>query len=136
MDFIAMESDQKLRGGYYTPEDLAHFLTQWIAPSAGTRVLEPSCGDGAFFPTLEGTSATVTAFELSPEEAAKASARGLPDCTIHNRDFLSWALEAERGQFDAVVGNPPFIRYQYLPADFQANAEWSCRAYVPVSFEQ
>ena len=123
MNFIALESEQKLRGGYYTPDDLARFLTRWIAPSAGARVLEPSCGDGAFFPMLEGSGATVTAFELSPEEAAKASARGLPNCAIHNRDFLGWALEAERGQFDAVIGNPPFIRYQYLPADFQANAE-------------
>lgn len=123
MNFIALESEQKLRGGYYTPDDLAHFLTQWITPTAGTRVLEPSCGDGAFFPTLEGSGAFVTAFELSPEEAAKASAHGLAGCAVHNRDFLGWALEAESGQFDAVVGNPPFIRYQYLPADFQANAE-------------
>ena len=123
MNFIALETEQKLRGGYYTPDDLAQFLTRWIAPTAGTRVLEPSCGDGAFFPSLLGTEAEVTAFELAPEEAAKAAARGLPDCTVHNRDFLAWALANEGGQFDAVVGNPPFIRYQYLPADFQANAE-------------
>jgi adenine-specific DNA methylase len=42
---------------------------------------------------------------------------------VHNRDILEWALANEGGQIDAVVGNPPFIRYQYLPADFQANAE-------------
>lgn len=123
MNFIALETEQKLRGGYYTPGDLAQFLTRWVAPTAGTRVLEPSCGDGAFFPTLQGTGAIVTAFELEPEEAAKASARGLSDCTVHNRDFLGWALESRGGQFDAVVGNPPFVRYQYLPAAFQANAE-------------
>lgn len=123
MNFIALESEQKLRGGYYTPEDLAAFLNRWIAPTAGTRVLEPSCGDGAFFPTLQGTGASVTAFELAPEEAAKAAARGLPDCIVHNRDFLGWALESRDGLFDAVVGNPPFVRYQYLPAAFQANAE-------------
>ena len=123
MNFIALESEQKLRGGYYTPDDLAAFLNRWVAPTAGTRVLEPSCGDGAFFPSLQGTGAEVTAFELAPEEAAKASARGLPDCTVHNRDFLGWALESRGGQFDAVVGNPPFVRYQYLPAAFQANAE-------------
>lgn len=27
MNFIALESKQKLRGGYYTPNDLAAFLT-------------------------------------------------------------------------------------------------------------
>ncbi|WP_170326772.1 N-6 DNA methylase [Ruegeria arenilitoris] len=123
MNFIALESEQKLRGGYYTPDDLAQFLTRWIAPSSGTRILEPSCGDGAFFPSLKSSNATVTAFELSPEEAEKAKARGLPNCIIHNRDFLGWALQAQPSQFDAVIGNPPFIRYQYLPAAFQANAE-------------
>lgn len=123
MNFIALESKQKLRGGYYTPNDLAAFLTRWVAPTKGSRVLEPSCGDGAFFPTLEGTGAIVTAFELAPEEAAKATERGLPDCIVHNRDFLGWALESPDGLFDAVVGNPPFVRYQYLPAAFQANAE-------------
>ena len=123
MNFIALETEQKLRGGYYTPLDLAQFLTKWIAPTKDTRVLEPSCGDGAFFPSLEGKNASVTAFELAEEEAAKARSRGLPNCKIHNRDFLEWALEAKRQQFDAVIGNPPFIRYQYLPSDFQANAE-------------
>lgn len=123
MNFIALESEQKLRGGYYTPLDLAQFLTRWIAPNENMRVLEPSCGDGAFFPSLEGSHASVTAFELAEEEAAKARSRSLPKCKVHNRDFLEWALEAKRKQFDAVIGNPPFIRYQYLPADFQANAE-------------
>jgi len=123
VNFIALESKQKLRGGYYTPNDLAQFLTRWIAPTKQTHILEPSCGDGAFFQSLEGTGAKVTAFELSPEEAAKADARGLPKCTVHNRDFLEWALESKSGQFDAVIGNPPFIRYQYLPEVFQTNAE-------------
>ena len=123
MNFIQFESEQKLRGGYYTPADLASFLTRWVKPTAGTKILEPSCGDGAFFEALKGTGAKVTAFELSHEEAAKAASRGLADCTIQNRDFLGWAVNAEDGQFDAVVGNPPFIRYQYLPAEFQANAE-------------
>jgi len=123
MNFIALETEQKLRGGYYTPSDLARFLTRWAAPSAGTRVLEPSCGDGAFFPSLRDAKAIVTAFELAPEEAAKAAARGLPGWTVHDRDFLDWALASRAARFDAVVGNPPFIRYQYLPADFQANAE-------------
>ena len=123
MNFIALESRQKLRGGYYTPDDLVRFLTRWVKASAGDHVLEPSCGDGAFFAGLHGTGAKVTAFEVEPEEADKARNRNLPDCKVHNTDFLGWALETKGGQFDAVVGNPPFIRYQYLPATFQANAE-------------
>lgn len=123
MNFIQFETEQKLRGGYYTPSDLAQFLVAWAAGQKGQCVLEPSCGDGAFFPSLARSGATVTAFEISPEEAAKASSRCSGDFTVHNRDFLEWALQTKPRQFDAVVGNPPFIRYQYLPTDFQDNAE-------------
>ena len=48
MNFVENESAQKLRGGYYTPEDLATFIARWISKSAPRHVLEPSCGDGVF----------------------------------------------------------------------------------------
>ncbi|WCP16314.1 Modification methylase Eco57IB (plasmid) [Sphingobium sp. AntQ-1] len=32
-------------------------------------------------------------------------------------------MEEGQPRFDAVVGNPPFVRYQYLPAPFQVTAE-------------
>jgi len=47
---------------------------------------------------------------------------GLWDLTLHQRDFLGWARDEKPAQFDAVLGNPPFIRYQYLPSQFQDNA--------------
>lgn len=31
MNFKENESAQKLRGGYYTPYDLAHYLSSWVA---------------------------------------------------------------------------------------------------------
>ena len=129
MNFKEFETEQKLRGGYYTPEGLADFLTRWVARKAAMRILEPSCGDGRFFAHVAArtSEANVTAFEISKKEAAKARKRAereeLADCTVHQQDFLGWALGAEREQFDAVLGNPPFIRYQYLAAEFQTNAE-------------
>jgi adenine-specific DNA methylase len=98
------------------------------------RVLEPSCGDGAFlgaFGKVRGfAKADITAFELDDKEAAKAETRaraaGLKNATVHACDFLGWAIaNLKRGgaRFDAVVGNPPFVRYQYLPPPFQVCAE-------------
>ena len=49
MNFKEDQTEKKLRGGYYTPLDLAAFLVRWINGIKPTRVLEPSCGDGAFF---------------------------------------------------------------------------------------
>lgn len=134
MNFIENETAQKLRGGYYTPPDLADFLVRWIQQISPRSVLEPSCGDGVFLSALAKVGgfadAAVTAFELDPEEAAKAGARaaeaGLETTQVHAGDFLQWTikhLNDPAARFDAVVGNPPFVRYQYLPAPFQARAE-------------
>ena len=132
MNFLDSQTDQKLRGGYYTPADLATFLVRWIAPIKPKAVLEPSCGDGVFLDRLAHhlNDPYVTGFEIDQEEAAKASKRavesGLGHASIQNVDFLGWAIEALENKevhFDAILGNPPFIRYQYLPRQFQHRSE-------------
>jgi adenine-specific DNA-methyltransferase len=134
MNFIENESAQKLRGGYYTPPDLAAFLARWVKAINPKRVLEPSCGDGVFFDALRHvkgfTRTAITAFELDADEAAKADNRarqaGLKNVAVKATDFLGWAIDHmddESTRFDAVLGNPPFVRYQYLPAPFQLRAE-------------
>ena len=133
MNFMENESAQKLRGGYYTPADLAGFIARWVGEKNPIDILEPSCGDGAFFSALSSCSVTtksnIMAFELDREEARSASKRGKElglSTEISASDFLEWALYqlASNGErFDAVVGNPPFIRYQYLPLEFQVRAQ-------------
>ena len=129
MNFIENETSTKLRGGYYTDLDIAIFLTRWVLQARPKRLLEPSCGDGAFIEALSqlnhSSLCDLAAFEVDPSEAAKASrrARKLRALRIHvlTKDFLEWAFSnpAHLGQFDAVVGNPPFIRYQYLDDECQ-----------------
>ncbi len=65
------------------------------------RVLEPSCGDGAFSRALPGC----VAIEL---DARVAPAGAL------NADFFSYP---ESECFDTIIGNPPYVRHQdILPA--------------------
>ena len=134
MNFIENESAQKLRGGYYTPLDLAAFVARWVKEISPKCILEPSCGDGVFFDAFAKVQGfkktTVIGFELDTKEAAKAHVRardvGLTAAKIHSEDFLQWAINHlgnSRMRFDAVVGNPPFVRYQYLPEPFQFRAE-------------
>jgi len=55
----------------------------------------------------------ITAIELDPGEARKAAARGGASLQLHVGDAFSWDGRAPTGAgYDAVVGNPPFIRYQ------------------------
>jgi adenine-specific DNA-methyltransferase len=141
MNFIENESPQKLRGGYYTPPDLAQFLVRWIKEIGPRSILEPSCGDGAFISALAKVGgfkgATLTGFEIDPDEAAKARRRAR-ECKvkadISSADFLRWSLDSlewtlerpplqRQNIFDAVIGNPPFVRYQYLPSEFQGYSQ-------------
>jgi adenine-specific DNA-methyltransferase len=134
VNFIVNETAQKLRGGYYTPPDLAAFLVRWVKEIRPERILEPSCGDGVFFDVAAkikvDKGSNIVGFELDPAEAQKARGRarslGLRGVTVHDEDFLKWAIDnlaSDGVRFDAVVGNPPFVRYQYLPKLFQVRAE-------------
>lgn len=134
MNFKENETVDKLRGGYYTPADLAAFIASWVFETQPIDVLEPSCGDGAFISAIASLrlrrKTNLTAHELFPEAAVAARARAKSvknlSATVHAGDFLGWSignLRADKQLFDGVVGNPPFIRYQYLPAEFQERAE-------------
>jgi adenine-specific DNA-methyltransferase len=131
MNFKENETPAKLRGGYYTPDEIAVFLLRWALARSPKHILEPSCGDGVFFRALAALHPdsvdSVVGFEIEPQEAAKAreAADALHPHSIHTQihtgDFLSWALRhfSTAPMFDAVVGNPPFIRYQYLDEHLQ-----------------
>ena len=136
MILTADASNQKLRGGYYTPEVIAHFLADWAVCSAFDEILEPSCGDGSLLeaaarkllqlgaPAAQ-VSRQVRATELYESEAVLARSRleklGIPSSGIVTvSDFFSgddqaWGIAGE--PCDVVIGNPPFLRYHSFPED-------------------
>lgn len=132
MKFVEDQTPTKLRGGYYTPPPIADFLTRWLLEIQPKSFLEPSCGDGAFIDSLARLCPdpieSVVACEINPEEAAKANCR-LEQVAVRSRqmlvtDFLGWSLDTSPSltQVDAVLGNPPYVRYQYLPDYLQERA--------------
>lgn len=116
MQLIEDASEQKLRGAYYTPPAIASFILHWgINGSIDADILEPSCGDGVFLEQMAREQMAfhhVTAVEYEDVEADKARAIGLHDSEVINSDFHRFCLDTEQ-RFSLVVGNPPFIRYQY-----------------------
>lgn len=128
MNFKSQESTQKLRGGYYTPPPIADFLSRWVLGHQPQSILEPSCGNGRFLRALSEqikagnglAPAFVDAVELMPQEAAKADRSGAglrqlaTEVTIINDDFFNWIEVVNGNRWDAIIGNPPYIRYQYF----------------------
>ncbi len=132
---------QKLRGGYYTPKPIADFLARWAIQTPTTNILEPSCGDGMVLEAAVETlisrgvdtasiSNLVQGIEFDPQEAKKALERLQmligPQLTprIDIGDFFSYCQRylAEDTLFDAIIGNPPFIRYQNFPENHREMA--------------
>lgn len=134
MKFKADQTLQKLRGGYYTPQNLADYVTKWVLNSNPQSILEPSCGDGTFITAIKNNTkkkaVNIEAFELFDTEANKTRAKCLDyefsNASVTEGDFLTWANQAiSKGDisFSGVLGNPPFIRYQFLKSEFQEQAE-------------
>lgn len=126
MRLIETQSEQKLRGGFYTPEPIANFILKWaINGSVNYDILEPSAGDGVFLKQLKKNSygyKSITAVEIDEEESKKIEQISLENISVLNMDFHAFC-NACRQKYDLVVGNPPYIRYQYFNRHQQNEAE-------------
>jgi adenine-specific DNA-methyltransferase len=108
----------KARGAFYTPLELTRFLALWAIRSADDRALEPSCGDGAFLGAIRerfvelgaaGLADRLVGVERDPDEAMKARALASGG-RILTSDFFD-IDPSSLPPMDAVIGNPPYIRY-------------------------
>ncbi|AWG23869.1 class I SAM-dependent methyltransferase [Flavobacterium kingsejongi] len=125
MKLIENATAEKLRGGFYTPEPIAEFVLRWgINGSNDFDILEPSCGDGVFLEQLKNLKSkynSITAIEFDEIEAKKADKIELENKQVINDDFHTYCNNTEK-RFDLVVGNPPYIRFQFFDRNQQAEA--------------
>lgn len=124
-----IEGYNKLRGGYYTPDKISEFIAEWAVRTPSDTVLEPSCGDGSFLSAisgrLKGLGATdeqikqnVIGVEWDNNEAQKSEKYGT---TVICEDFFTYyeGNIDEKDQFNVILGNPPFIRYQNFKEEYR-----------------
>ena len=115
-------TEQKLRGAYYTPLQLSNAMVKLFASEDIKTVLEPSCGDGVFLDSFRHLNMidqinSITAVEIDPDESEKVRSTYCNCNNIHvyNEDFFEFYDRAlNHQQYDLILGNPPYIRYQYL----------------------
>jgi adenine-specific DNA-methyltransferase len=121
---------RKQRGAFFTPEPIADFLAAWAcAGRTDARVLDPTCGEAVFLLAAarrlaaNGAAPDATAELLNGvdlHEASLESSRALLAAegfyaNLVAGDFFAQPTPAQLGGslgwMDAVVGNPPFVRY-------------------------
>jgi adenine-specific DNA-methyltransferase len=121
---------RKTRGAFFTPPAIADFLTRWAIRSPDARVMDPTCGEAVFLLASADrlrrlkTRPVAIADQLTGVDVHQPSldaSRDLlraegADARFVRSDFFDLPTPAQIGDRigwqDAVVGNPPFVRYQ------------------------
>jgi adenine-specific DNA-methyltransferase len=121
---------RKLRGAFFTPPSIAEFLSRWAVRTPDARVLDPTCGEAVFLlaaaERLEALGAAPSQMagqltgvdlhrpSLDASQALLGEAGASADLVCS--DFFDLSTPAQIGDRigwqDAVIGNPPFVRYQ------------------------
>ena len=121
MELKENSSEKKLSGSYYTPQRIAEIMTALSINDLqnGAYVLEPSCGDGVFIDALYAIrpDCFTTAIEIDGAESEKVQRKhkNQANLTIVTQDFFDfYEKNRKKIRYDLIVGNPPYIRYQYL----------------------
>lgn len=139
LELIIPPEDRKLNGAFFTPDFVIDFIINEIAPDENDTNLDPSCGCGAFLIGLteyyrrkykksfkhiykynifgadilkyniDRTKILLSLFALQDGEIVADE-----DFNLYQRDSLRGAWEV---QFDNVVGNPPYVKFQDLSTE-------------------
>lgn len=116
---------RRLNGVYYTPKELAIVLVEWAIGNGEGNILDPSCGTGVFLEAAmetvgkqrtSGEHRKVIGVDIDPAVASETESRlGDSICSIVVNDFLITApTDLDGFPFQAVVGNPPYVRHHWV----------------------
>lgn len=142
MELLIPAEDKKVNGAFFTPAYIADFILTTIQPNVNAKIIDPSCGSGAFLLAIaryykktfgksvsdcireniygsdilpyniERCKLLLSLFALSESENISVSQMHLSCC-----DSLKYCW---KDSFDVVVGNPPYVKFQDMDDDTRA----------------
>lgn len=122
--------ERKALGAFYTPSDITDFLVAWAIHDRDAKVMDPGCGDAAFLKAATerllslGTPKRnlrdqIIGVDMNPDAVRTAIDElrkvGIGDAQVYTGSFFSFGnglFGPELPKVDAIVGNPPYVRYQ------------------------
>ena len=141
-----LSSDPKDLGAFYTPSTMAQFLVEWAVRSAADRVLDPSFGGLVLLASAHRrlmalgcsdhearTKLFGVEVDSGPYNAALSNELNLPRRQLIEADFFDVRAGAAIPRVEAVVGNPPFVRFQRFNGRAQSAHELAENAGVRLS---
>ena len=101
-----MANSKNKHGQYFTPRHVADLMVSLLKTNKSGKVLEPSSGKGVFLDALlDSNFKNITGIEIDPDLAKHKKIK------VINTSFVSWDPDSKH---DAVIGNPPYIRWKNL----------------------
>jgi adenine-specific DNA-methyltransferase len=103
-------------GQFFTPCNIADLMISWIIQDHPKSILDPAFGLGVFFDSLSKIGALqlanilYKAYEIDPAIISYLDYGNGPRPVIEIADYLETDLEG----YDAIVCNPPYMRFQHF----------------------
>lgn len=149
LELLIPAEDRKFNGAFFTPNYIVDFIINEVKPNENDKNLDPSCGCGAFliglaeyykntfkksvkktvqenifgsdilYYNIHRAKLLLTIFALQNEENLEEN-----DFNLYHQDSLKAKWNNE---FDTVVGNPPYVKFQDLSDENRAylTKNWS-----------
>lgn len=132
---------RKQRGAFFTPLAIAEHLAGWSLRGAGNEglILDPTCGEGVFLlaaaeklaASRQVSNACLFGVDIHKDSLAETrrlveSVESAPELKLMTGDFFAEVTPDQPGArlpyVDAVIGNPPFVRYHEHRGDVRRRA--------------
>jgi adenine-specific DNA-methyltransferase len=136
LELIIPETDRKFNGAFFTPDYIIDFIINEVQPQEKHKNLDPSCGCGAFLVGL--TDYYKRTFNKPIKKIIQENIYGsdILEYNIHRAKLILTIYALQNGeqlsdsdfnlyhqdslkanwenQFDNIVGNPPYVKFQDL----------------------
>jgi adenine-specific DNA-methyltransferase len=112
-----LKNNKNKYGQYFTPKIVAEFMVSLLRSDKTKKVLEPSCGEGVFLDVLKYKGfKNIDAIEYDADLIKESAFQ------IKQGNYLELDLT---NTYDAIIGNPPYIRWKNLPLALRKNLDTS-----------